>query len=1628
MGKKNKKMFLLSALVMLCVIPAFALLKTGVFGNEKNFLASDGNARYDIVADLDGGKFEVSAKPEFVKMDNGKWLYKYKPSAKPVTVPTPVKEGYEFTGWTVGDNQTLQLEYSIPVWNKKNINLKAHWRASESILVSGETFNSLFRYTRDWESITEIKFIKGNPDPNGVDLSDLQDGSITGKRVGNVYEVSCAGTMYANPDCERMFFRLGRSSYNKTMLSAITFENFNTSKVTNMREMFDIIEVNEMDGNLKYINGLNKFDTSNVTDMCNMFRSCSLVKDIDVSSFDTSKVTNMFCMFKGCESVETLDVSSFDTSKVINMAGMFSVKWVDGSTEFGKPMGLKSIKGINNFDLSSAKRLDAMFSGCNTLQELDLSGFNLSNVDSTANMFDGCWELKTINGLEKFDFSSVTNASMMFQFCENLSGEITIPGVITTYNQMFHGCSSNHNTQFIVKYTQASKDFVKELLKPDLNNRTKHVYLYEDAYTLRSGKEFNAKIKAIPEFNIVKHIKFIKNSPTGGVNLGEDNYNVDKDPGLDLPTPIADKCLGCAIKGNIEGDTLYISAVGNGNIIANPDCSGMFEGMSNIESITFENFDTSNVTNMSRMFAGCGLDPTNPDPANPDSCGLRTINGLDKFNTSKVANMDRMFAGCNSLKTLNLSNFDTSKVTNMDRMFTYCNNLSKIVGLENLNIQNVNIADDMFSECHNLSGEITFTNPNMKINHIFDSCSTNKGTMFIVKYENSCKTLAQNATKQVGSIQYRHVYLYGEDYMLDDGDTFNQVIKSIPNFDKVKHIKFVKGSPTTGEHVGRRHASCDMNVKNTNPTEPPEPPTEPPTGPTDHLPNDFNPNYLQIICSKCAVRGNIEGDILYISAVAEGNIYASNENGSMINMFKDMPNIETITFDNFNTSEVYNMSNAFAGCTNLQSLDLSNFNTAKVKNMSGVFENCSNLETINLNNINMAKVTDTSRMFKDCSKLSGEMTIDKNIASYQEMFLGCSSNSNAEFWVKYISPETKNVAKNMVATKREGIDHVYLWDPSSILLPGLEFQAEVKKLNLPDTVVRLAFIRGIPSNLRDFKTIDVSNAKDNSILAYIDGDTLYVASDGKIMANEDSSYLFAGAKIDGEEVNYLNFVNFTNLTFDNLDTSNVTNMTGMFLGTGLSSLQSIDISNFDTSNVTDMSCMFYGCSKLISLDLSNFDTSQVTSMRSMFDFCISLTSLDVSNFNTSNVTNMSYMFVGCISLTSLDVSNFNTSNVTDMSYMFSMETYSNNLTDIKGLENFDTSKVTDMNNMFYYCRLLTSLDVSNFNTSNVTNMSCMFRDCDSLTSLDVSSFDTSKVTDMRFMFKSCSSLTSLNVSSFDTSKVTDMGHMFRYCSSLTNLDISNFDTSNVTTMVEMFNDCNLLASLDLSNFNTSQVKDMALMFYECSKLTSIKGIENFDVSQVTDMDNMFYNCWRLTSLDLSKWDTSNVTNMSNMFLSCNNLSGEITIMNPNITYTYMFRECSINSPAKFIVNYKPDCKDIAQKIVATKSYNSDVVLGVEMQSVLNNKLGSVGVQKYTTYEESAATPKPVKLTLINGPSAQYPKQVIQITNNKIPNLNAPDINPLYAGQFGGYYYDEQFTKPVKQGDIITRDLTIYASW
>ena len=123
-------------------------------------------------------------------------------------------------------------------------------------------------------------------------------------------------------------------------------------------------------------------------------------------------------------------------------------------------------------------------------------------------------------------------------------------------------------------------------------------------------------------------------------------------------------------------------------VIANQDSHGLFSYLEKLETIQgLENLDTSQVTNMSWMFAFC-----------------ESLTSLDvsHFDTSKVTNMDRMFSDCDKLTSLNLSHLDTSQVTNMFGMFENCKNLTSL-DLSNFDTSQVTDMPEMFMSCWNLT-------------------------------------------------------------------------------------------------------------------------------------------------------------------------------------------------------------------------------------------------------------------------------------------------------------------------------------------------------------------------------------------------------------------------------------------------------------------------------------------------------------------------------------------------------------------------------------------------------------------------------------------------------------------------------------------------------------------------------------------------------------------------------------------------------------------------------------------------------------------------------------------------------------------------------------------------------------
>ena len=149
-----------------------------------------------------------------------------------------------------------------------------------------------------------------------------------------------------------------------------------------------------------------------------------------------------------------------------------------------------------------------------------------------------------------------------------------------------------------------------------------------------------------------------------------------------------------SVVGWLDGTTWKVSTQDpNKAITFNENCAGMFyapngeipecKNKLKLSQISFNNVDTSSVTSMDFMFAGCEE--------------LEKLD-LNSFDTSKVVEMIYTFARCENLKKLDVSSFDTSQVADMNTMFSGCSNLTSL-DLSSFDTSNVEMCEGMFDDC-----------------------------------------------------------------------------------------------------------------------------------------------------------------------------------------------------------------------------------------------------------------------------------------------------------------------------------------------------------------------------------------------------------------------------------------------------------------------------------------------------------------------------------------------------------------------------------------------------------------------------------------------------------------------------------------------------------------------------------------------------------------------------------------------------------------------------------------------------------------------------------------------------------------------------------------------------------------
>lgn len=821
-----------------------------------------------------------------------------------------------------------------------------------------------------------------------------------------------------------------------------------------------------------------------------------------------------------------------------------------------------------------------------------------------------------------------------------------------------------------------------------------------------------------------------------------------------------------AITCYLTGTDLVIAGNGSGKISANPSsytafCMSSNSYVTNSACAAINNLDlldTSKVTDMSSMFAGCN--------------SLTQLDVSD-FDTSNVINMNSMFHSCSSLWYLNIWGFDTSKVQNMGSMFWGCSKLSEIEGTVNFDTSNVTNTASMFRDCSSL------TNLNLS------SFDTKNVTRSFSMFENCSKLTLIYADKDVWDLSNA-----------DRTDMFKNCGTSAVRLKTVPTLK----ADWWPEGYDKSKVNQIMIYGHDAPR---------PT--TTMIAIDEGGEGNIMVCNNNNLEGSIYiyGNGTYIKAPIKFN-YA----------FADFPNLGAILVSGLDMSEVREMrgtfmnthvdnwtgnslsavgdwhlprvvdlQDCFNGFSSDEAIDLTiwdcnvGFNNGscdrifanahipslKLPGMylgQGAFHNCViDSQELDLSDCKPGSA-DLSYMFANCNvknlilgkefRPDWRKTNDENGFVLDHMFDGCSNityldltswNLGGDQSCEYMFANCPALNEVLVidtswgegsaqegVCENSGITDVTRLPAAPILgypmlAPGQSWYKGER--NVVFTKVAIYDTSNIGASWKDYeeigeKTWDKNAAQYETVKITCDHWPADVDRAGEIMCYRKVWEIEIDKLVQGPDDDVpqreISTHRYGTLTI-------VGNGSGKIFAHPNSHGAFANLSFYDSTAYEEA-----GSALTVFTGLNLLDTSQVITMSAMFDGNRYVgPTLDLDGWDTRNVVNMSYLFRGCVYLNTLNISSFNTSNVVNMEQMFRQVGYNTLELD---LSHFDTSKVTNMSAMFEHTTA--ALDISSFDTRNVTDISRMFHGCHNNrgdSSIDLTHFNIDHITNFSEVFQ-----------------------------------------------------------------------------------------------------------------------------------------------------------------------------------------------------------------------------------------------------------------------------------------------------
>lgn len=467
-----------------------------------------------------------------------------------------------------------------------------------------------------------------------------------------------------------------------------------------------------------------------------------------------------------------------------------------------------------------------------------------------------------------------------------------------------------------------------------------------------------------------------------------------------------------------------IDSINNFDVSNVTDMSYLFKNSSLTDFSFLSNWDVSNVTNMESMFSGCAKRNYDDEGNLTGVTGLTDISPLSKWNVSNVRNMNKMFSAVitcsekdynafkdtyasqmliSSLKPL--ENWNVSNVTSMIGMFEGCTEIKDFTGLEKWNTKNVISMNSMFRNCiHSVNSDvegdteqvvpITFKPlKNWNVSNV-----TDMRDMFAL-----CDNIG--STEDLGNWNVSKVEHMDDMFAMCTGlnninelanwntkgkSSTRKLTSTFRMFYECNSIKSIE--PLKDWNVGNVKNMHDMfngcsGLKNLSGLE------------NWNVNNVKDMNDMFFACTTDDEPKTGLNDISALSSWANKVGKVTDMHG-MFGGCAFLTNIKCLK--DWKVDNVEDMHNMFNGCSGLSSLsDLAKWNVGKVTNMSGMFSDCGLLSSLTgLENWDVGKVTDMHEMFShsnvaDTDKLTDISALScwnvGNVTDMHNMFSDCQS-------------------------------------------------------------------------------------------------------------------------------------------------------------------------------------------------------------------------------------------------------------------------------------------------------------------------------------------------------------------------------------------------------------------------------------------------------------------------------------------------------------------------------------------------------------------------------------------------------------------------------------------------------------